>query len=1026
MNTRSARTATSLHFGLLAASLAAAKALLYTSGTAILLARTGVETMPVFYVLLAAVAVLVAVGFSGVVDRIAPMRLFRHTLVVILALTGLLRLAVAYDSPITHFAALASAHLYDMITDIVFWVAVAQFLTSYDLKRATPWLYLGIAGGGALGGLLAGVLSQVLAPDDLLLGVPPFVVLALIQLRLAGRCLEVVPDTARDDDDEEEEGYLDALKGLPELCRTNKLALLLASNGLLLTVVYSLSEYLVFVAYTDAFPDEAELTAFLGVVFALLQASEFVLLLLLSRVLVDRAGPITRNLIFPLTSLLSLLLFAFGPRFAGAILTHINTEAVSNAVFEPVNNTNYAALPRHVHGRVRTLADGILYPIGLAVGGALLILVEGDQSVVPGFVLAILSCLVFVGINAALGRNFLPALIRHLRAGVEHFALVPRQRRTGAADVSARIGDLWRSGDPVAAMLAIDLAADAPERLLAAIARASVPSDPILRVRLCRQIGRLGAEALPAIRQALASTDPERRRLGLELAIACDHPDAVAEIAGTADPAAPSVLEDVLRRERAGQPQLAAWQARRPERVQSGAAIALLHALLHAPHGRYTDLVLAIASTIPAPGLHAVLTELARDGRIATGASARALAVRMLDHPDAKVRTDALLCLAKGGCPDHIERLSACLGDGDAGVRRAAAQALTACGEAAVAVLGRAVSGDRVTARSAIEALGRIGGASSRAALVEALDAERAFADVAASWHAAVPLGPDDARWLPFATALADRTERSVARALDVIEALGEGRVVRYLREALRASDIRTRADALEALVSLPNRALLRPFLPMLERRIARPASPHVPQTHDAARRVLAAASADADPWLAAAARQTASMLELDIGQSPPAAVVLPLRSALPPSESVMDELLALKRIAYLADMTLETLTQVSRIAERVACEAGDPVPIGAGNPVFILIEGNVEVDEAGRPPVLLQNEGSFGEAGLIDDAMPPLAAVARTPARLLRLHEMTVRDLTRDFPETWPALCRLVVRRLRDEVVVSVERAAA
>src|SRR6188508_104277 len=49
----------------------------------------------------------------------------------------------------------------------------------------------------------------------------------------------------------------------------------------LLTLVYSISEYLCFVAYAEAFPDEAELGALLGGVFGLLQASELVLLLVL-------------------------------------------------------------------------------------------------------------------------------------------------------------------------------------------------------------------------------------------------------------------------------------------------------------------------------------------------------------------------------------------------------------------------------------------------------------------------------------------------------------------------------------------------------------------------------------------------------------------------------------------------------------------------------------------------------------------------------------------------------------------------
>ncbi|WGF90598.1 HEAT repeat domain-containing protein [Marinivivus vitaminiproducens] len=1026
MTIRSARFATCLHFGWLAASLSAAKALLYTSGTAVLLARTGVETMPVFYVLLAAVAVLVSVGFSGVVDRIEPMRLFQSTLLIILALTGLLRLATALDSPITHFAALASAHLYDMITDIVFWVAAARFLTSYDLKRATPWLYLGIAGGGAVGGLLAGLLSQVLAPEDLLLAVPPFVLAALVQLRVAGRRLEPVPDALQEEDDEEE-SYLDALKGLPELCRSNRLALLLAANGMLLTVVYSLSEYLCFVTYTDTFPDEAELTAFLGVVFALLQASEFVLLLLLSRVLVDRAGPILRNLIFPLSSLACLLLFAFGPRFAGAMLTHINTEAVSNAVFEPVNNTNYAALPHHVHGRVRTLADGILYPIGLALGGALLLLVEGDESMSAGFVIAILACLVFVGANAAIGWSFLPALVRHLRAGVDHFAERPVRNRGRLLerDPLSQVGSLMRSHDAAARHLALDLARDAPELVLPWIERTILSDDARFRVRLCRLVGRLGAQAEPAIERLLASSRPDHRRLGLELALACDR--APFDDAAAGDRAA-ELFHDVLRRDAAGLALEPAWLRARGAVIGGQGQGDVLRTLLHAPHGRFAGLVLAVAQDASVPALHLALSELRADARLASGATARALADHALAHPDARIRIAALDVLALVRSPGLADRLSASLLDGDAGVRRAAALALAGCGEAAVPALREALAADPSTARSAIDALGRIAGPASRATLIDALASDHGFAARSASWLGMLRDGEDDARWLPFTTALSDRIDRAIGRGLDVLEALGERRLVGHLRAALRADDVRSRADALEALVSLPNRAVLRPLLPLLERRVAAPGKGGLAaRSPEDVARVLSEAALDDDPWLAAAARRTAAMLE--IASHPTAAasaVILPLRSTPSAPESVMDELLALKRTSYLADLSLDTLLQLRQAAEPIRCEAGQAVPIGPGRPVFILIEGSVEVGEGGRAPLLLGDEGSFGEAGLIDDTAPPLTAVARSRSRLLRLHEVTLRDLTRDCPEIWPALCRLVVRRLRSDVRPSVDLAAA
>ena len=50
-----------------------------------------------------------------------------------------------------------------------------------------------------------------------------------------------------------------------------------------------------------------------------------------------------------------------------------------------------------------------------------------------------------------------------------------------------------------------------------------------------------------------------------------------------------------------------------------------------------------------------------------------------------------------------------------------------------------------------------------------------------------------------------------------MLAALGAGRAVADLQHSLAAADQRTRANALEALLALPQRRLLQPILPLLE-----------------------------------------------------------------------------------------------------------------------------------------------------------------------------------------------------------------
>ena len=66
-----------VHLLLLAAVVAAIKVVLFTSGTTIVLARTGVDGMPWFYLVLAVMGVLMSLALATAIDRRPAMSLLR-------------------------------------------------------------------------------------------------------------------------------------------------------------------------------------------------------------------------------------------------------------------------------------------------------------------------------------------------------------------------------------------------------------------------------------------------------------------------------------------------------------------------------------------------------------------------------------------------------------------------------------------------------------------------------------------------------------------------------------------------------------------------------------------------------------------------------------------------------------------------------------------------------------------------------------------------------------------------------------
>ena len=132
-------------------------------------------------------------------------------------------------------------------------------------------------------------------------------------------------------------------------------------------------------------------------------------------------------------------------------------------------------------------------------------------------------------------------------------------------------------------------------------------------------------------------------------------------------------------------------------------------------------------------------------------------------------------------------------------------------------------------------------------------------------WLRLLPRGPEREAWRALELAIEDHNRRIVSLVLNVLAALGAGRAVAHLRHSLAAADQRTRANALEALLALPQRRLLQPILPLLEASYAVDASVAGPAAVSAAElaAIPAAASRADDRWIRVGAACTASALRL-------------------------------------------------------------------------------------------------------------------------------------------------------------------
>jgi hypothetical protein len=429
----------------IAITLAAAKVFLNTVAFALFLANEGPSELPRFYLLLALVAITLSATLGMVVDRLPKLHVARATLVTTMAIAGAGKLMIAGEMAGAYFIILASAFIFEIAIEILFWAACAAYVDTTELKRATPVICLAIALGGAFGGFAARTLSWTIATPDLLLMMFIFASLAAMQYTVPAD-FDELPDSRSDPF---RPGELSAQpSGFLSLAVRYPLLILVALNALTLTILYGIAEFLFLSVYSEHFPEEQELTRFLGMVFALLQACEFLLLASCSRRLLERTSPLVRNLVFPLTSLACLLYLAFSGKLSAAVITHLNAEAASNAIFQPVHNSNFLALPLGIQGRARTLSEGIFYPAGLAIAGALLWSMDQAGAIAAANFVAVLFALVFILLNVGVGLLFLPTLIASLRSGA--VSLVDLTGRVIGLPAAAadRVRELLRSPLP--------------------------------------------------------------------------------------------------------------------------------------------------------------------------------------------------------------------------------------------------------------------------------------------------------------------------------------------------------------------------------------------------------------------------------------------------------------------------------------------------------------------------------------------------------------------------------------------------
>ncbi|MGE3332591.1 MAG: MFS transporter [Rhodospirillaceae bacterium] len=1010
-----------LSFVFLATVLATANTYGSTLAAALFLNRAGADAIPVYYVVYAIISIPISIAFTRLIDRWSRSALFTAVIgggAVVMA--GAAAAAHADSLPLLYGLYIVIS-VFEQTSYSIFYVLVADYFTSVETNRSTTALAVGMALGGLFGGALAGIGAEAFSPAALLFGMPALLAATFGAFMVLQRRTKPLGES----EPQEEEGLWESFAAFAPLVARYPIVALISAGVFLNIVVQSVIEYQVFVIYTERFPDEQDLTRFLGILNGALNVLNILTSTLITGPLLNRLGVARMNIVYPVMAVSAFGALGASFTLPSAVYSHVVYDPWAHSVDAPIFVSNYNAMPHRFVGKVRIFNDGLVYPFAMAVTGGALWLMQDHvaQNLVTwiGFGLA----LAFLACGVAIRYAYPKALRDMLRAGSMEFG------GAAARDLQIPRDDIRRlllSSDPKAQSTGLELA---------------VRGDlGAVRNEIENLLGKR-EEAVSALFLTLVDQHPSEASTRALLALTSAEDAGVRALALEALMKTPGVMDETRLTELAEDPAptvaalavIALSRRRVPTPAQQAALsrflagperfrIRALHVVRRTRDPALRPLLMRMRTETSAAALPELLNAAAALGPAAppeSDAWARETLI-IRDTVQGAARRAACRLLAARQDAFALPALVAALGDPLQEVRLQAAKAVASFGALALPVLRDSLAlGNDLIEAAAIEAAGRIGGAEIEEMLYAHLQ-ERHFKTLRRNAKRLAMLPPPRAndRWTPFAAALADSNRQALEATLAVVAALGYRRTLQAMRGIMTGGGARSRANAVETIASIGHRRFVLPLLPLLEGGMDAAASRRGHSTADELEKVAENALEDPNRWIRAGAILAGAEFGLALHADSDVIVRNAIETVTTKDrEAIMSRLIFLKTIPLFEGLSLDDLLSVDEALGNDSYLAGEAIVREgeSGATLFILATGVASVRIGGeQKEVARLGEGEFfGEMALFDDQPRSASIVALTDTTLLTLDRDRFSTLVLQRPEVLFHICKMFGARLRE-----------
>ncbi|MFZ2959067.1 MAG: HEAT repeat domain-containing protein [Candidatus Ozemobacteraceae bacterium] len=502
---------------------------------ALFLKRVGVESLPMMFIVCAMFAIPLSLAFARFQSKTRPLPLAlglcMGSAVSVWGCTLLLRSGVViYGMPIgSPVLYVLQGSLATLLTTH-FTILLSGNYTTLDAKRLFPLILSGTVVGAMCGGLILNSLVVSLGTEYLLNLWAGLLLLSACWIALFRRKLGSLPFSTEEHTAPKfvGSGWFERLRHEGRAALDSPLLVLLALSTFIMTI----SRYFIEFQYSDifgqAFPDEARLARFFGLYTIISNIAALAFQSVVTGRMIQLLGVSNANLFYPCSTLLAFTGLAVYYWVPTGIFARFNQEGFRRAVFQPVSNLFYNAVPPKRRARSIAFNEGIIVPLGAVVAG-LVLMGLGNRPFILAL-LAMIMSLVWILLTWWQRGVYSQSLLEMLKSSqIGEFS--GEDKSLGMLDAQTQILVIEALKDPQDEV--VEVAAELlllygrPTARLALVRQAST-SRPSVQVILLKKLARIPAQDTRSfLLKSLDSPDQSVKLAAVEALAFYPHDDEI-------------------------------------------------------------------------------------------------------------------------------------------------------------------------------------------------------------------------------------------------------------------------------------------------------------------------------------------------------------------------------------------------------------------------------------------------------------------------------------------------------------------